>query len=305
MGKIYITGDCHADFKKIELFCQNYETSRDDVMIILGDAGINFDLGRWDENSKRLLSHLALTFFCIHGNHEARPQSLDYYQEKMWNGGIVYFEAKYPNILFAKDGEIYELNGKKAIAIGGAYSIDKEWRLLRGAPWFDDEQPSEEIKEYVEDRLYEAKWKVDYVLSHTAPLKYEPRELFLDFIDQSKVDKSTEEWLSEIEEKLDYEKWYFGHYHGNKRLGKSEMLFEGIKELGCADFLQKVGNPMYKKGDFVSFEVCKGGRQEVLTGRISGVDAFGTFGQRKEVSYDIMGPENMLYKHIVESKVDG
>lgn len=53
MAKIYITGDCHVDFRKLELFCQNYETTRDDVMIILGDAGINFDLGRWDENSKR------------------------------------------------------------------------------------------------------------------------------------------------------------------------------------------------------------------------------------------------------------
>ena len=105
--------------------------------------------------------------------------------------------------------------------------------------------------------------------------------------------------------KVDYAKWFFGHYHGNKRLGKSEMLFEGIKELGGLTFLQKVGIPIYKKGDFVSFEVCKDGRQEVLIGRISGVDAFGTFGQHKEVSYDIMGPENMLYKHIVESKVDG
>ena len=80
---------------------------------------------------------------------------------------------------------------------------------------------------------------MDYVLSHTAPLKYEPRELFLDFIDQSKVDKFTEEWLSEIEEKLDYAKWFFGHYHGNKRLGKSEMLFEGIKELGALHFYRR------------------------------------------------------------------
>lgn len=51
------------------------------------------------------------------------------------------------------------------------------------------------------------------------------------------------------------------------------MLFEGIKELGGLTFLQKVGIPIYKKGDFVSFEVCKDGRQEVLIGRISGVDA--------------------------------
>ncbi len=237
MGKIYITGDCHRDFRKIEMFCQNYETAKDDVMIILGDAGINFDLGLQDKTVKQLLSQLPLTFFCVHGNHEARPQSINSYKEKVWKGGIVYYEEEYPDLLFAKDGEIYDMNGKKSVAIGGAYSIDKEWRLLRGAPWFEDEQPSDEIKEYVEDKLYEAGWKVDYVMSHTAPLKYEPREFFLDFIDQSRVDKSTEEWLSEIEEMLDYEKWFFGHYHGNKKFGKSEMLYEGIKELGDDVFL--------------------------------------------------------------------
>ncbi len=305
MDKIYITGDCHRDFRKIELFCHNYVTTKDDVIIVLGDAGINFDLGARDRAAKQLLANLPVTLFCIYGNHEARPQSLNCYKEKMWNSGVVYYEEEYPNLLFAKDGEIYDLNGKKVVVIGGAYSIDKEWRLLRGAPWFEDEQPSEEIKEYVEDKLCEANWKVDYVLSHTAPLKYEPRELFLDFIDQSKVDKSTEEWLSEIEEKLDYEKWFFGHYHGNKRLGKSEMLYEGIKELGCDIFLQKLGYPQYKQGDFVAFMIEKGSEKKVLNGRITGIDAFGTFEQSKEVSYDIMGPENVLYKHIKESNIDG
>ena len=113
MGKIYITGDCHGAFKKIEIFCRQYKTTCEDVMIILGDAGINFCLSKWDKRNKSLLTNLELTFLCIHGNHEARPESLDTYKEKMWNGGSVYFEEEYPNILFAKDGEIYELNGKK------------------------------------------------------------------------------------------------------------------------------------------------------------------------------------------------
>ena len=41
-------------------------------------------------------------------------------------------------------------------------------------------------------------WKVDVVLSHTTPLKYEPVEVFLPQIDQSQVDKSTEIWLDSI-----------------------------------------------------------------------------------------------------------
>jgi hypothetical protein len=42
------------------------------------------------------------------------------------------------------------------------------------------------------------------VYSHTTPLKYEPREFFLNFIEQDSVGKSTEIWLYGIEERLEY-----------------------------------------------------------------------------------------------------
>lgn len=122
------------------------------------------------------------------------------------------FGRNYPNILFAIDGEVYDFNGNSCIVIGGAYSVDKYYRLARGWSWFPDEQPSEEIKAKVERVLAERNWKIDIVLSHTGPLKYEPTEVFLPMIDQSTVDKSTEVWLEQIEAKLDYERWYFAHY---------------------------------------------------------------------------------------------
>ena len=56
-------------------------------------------------------------------------------------------------------------------------------------------------------------WNVDVVLTHTAPLRYEPIEVFLPGINQRMVDKSTEAWLSVIEGQLEYQKWYCGHYH--------------------------------------------------------------------------------------------
>lgn len=39
---IYITGDTHGRFERIENFCQMNSTSKDDIMIILGDAGYQF-----------------------------------------------------------------------------------------------------------------------------------------------------------------------------------------------------------------------------------------------------------------------
>ena len=39
---IYITGDKHADFRDVFDFCSDNKTSLDDVLIVLGDAGINY-----------------------------------------------------------------------------------------------------------------------------------------------------------------------------------------------------------------------------------------------------------------------
>ena len=227
---IYITGDTHGQFGRIEEFCERLKTSREDILIIIGDAGINFSGQKQDSLKKRFLESLSITLFCIHGNHEQRPYTIDSYKEKSWHGGTVYYEEKYPHLLFAKDGEVFDLDGKQVIVMGGAYSIDKMFRLIYGYGWWEDEQPSEEIKKYVEAQLDKLGWKVDVVLSHTTPLKYEPVEVFLPGVDQSKVDKSTEEWLDGIEDKLEYQKWYCGHYHTEKKIDRLEIMFQNVEE---------------------------------------------------------------------------
>ena len=47
---IYITGDTHRDFSRIYNFCEKQGTTKDDIMIILGDAGINYYLLGSDRN---------------------------------------------------------------------------------------------------------------------------------------------------------------------------------------------------------------------------------------------------------------
>lgn len=132
-------------------------------------------------------------------------------------------EDDYPHILFAKDAELYELNSLFTFVVGGAYSVDKNYRLLHGMAWWPDEQPSDEIKRQVEEKLEGMDWEVDVVLTHTAPLKYEPTEVFLPMINQSMVDKSTEQWLDSIEEQLYYDRWYCGHYHTAKKIEKFNL----------------------------------------------------------------------------------
>ena len=225
---VYVTGDIHGQPRRVVNFAKDVHISRNDVLIILGDVGANYYLNELDNECKRRLNSIKCTIFCIHGNHECRPEHVSSYHLVDWNGGKVWVEDAYPRILFAKDGEIYTIEGKSYLAIGGAYSVDKFYRLERNYGWWSDEQPSEEIKRYVESQIDKVK-RVDYVLSHTCPFKYEPREAFLNFIDQSTEDDSTERWLDMIEEKLEYKLWFCGHWHIDKRIDKMHFLFKSFE----------------------------------------------------------------------------
>lgn len=145
---IYYTGDIHGSAKGIVAFAQHYELTESDIIVILGDVGANYYGNRRDRYCKDALARIKPTVFCIHGNHERRPDTLAGYKQKEWNGGLVWYEDEYPNLLFARDGDIFTMEGTQHLVIGGAYSVDKYYRLENDLLWFADEQPSAEIKTY-------------------------------------------------------------------------------------------------------------------------------------------------------------
>ena len=222
---IYITGDVHRRFERIEAFCEKAGTRQQDVLIILGDACVNYYGDEDDFRLKKRLKDIPLTLFMIHGNHEERPENIDSYELREWRGGKVYSEKEFPNLLFAKDGEIFDLDGRKTIVIGGAFSVDRNYRISHSLPWFPDEQADNMKKLETERKLDEAGWQIDTVLSHTVPEKYVPREAFLKGVDQKEVDTGMEAWLGIIEKKLDYQKWYAGHFHIEKKIDRLEIMY--------------------------------------------------------------------------------
>ena len=228
---VYITGDIHGDVQYIRDAVEQYDITGNDTIVILGDVGMNYYGRHGDRQRKKKLNKLGVPILCIHGNHEMRPFTIPSYYEAKWQGGIVYVEEEFPYLHFAKDGEIYDLYGIRCVAIGGAYSVDKWLRLQNDIGWFADEQPSDQIKADVERNLTNAGWSVDVVFSHTCPLKYEPVEVYLPQVDQSTVDKGTERWLGEIEEKLDYRRWFCGHWHLNKHIDKIHFLYHDVENL--------------------------------------------------------------------------
>ena len=67
---IYVTGDKHRNFNEIKKFCKENNTTKDDVIIILGDVGLNFFGGIKDWSKKHSVAKLQITLFCVHGNHD-------------------------------------------------------------------------------------------------------------------------------------------------------------------------------------------------------------------------------------------
>ena len=230
---IYITGDKHGDFTNV--FNQSNIFKKEDILMVLGDSGINYyGNGRDKKLKNKLFNRLQCKLFIVRGNHENRPSNIHTYELATMYGGLVYFEQEYPNLIFAVDGEIYNIENKSFAVLGGAYSVDKHYRIERGWKWFEDEQPNNRDKKFLIKNLDGCNWKVDYMLTHTAPYNHRPTEWFLSMIDQSSVDESTEIWLDSIEEKLDYNKWILGHYHGEKADGKFRFLFDSIVPLEYA-----------------------------------------------------------------------
>ena len=232
---LIFTGDTHggvATISRIGNIQRNMPEYKPEetIIVILGDAGLNFWLNNTDKKYKKLLNSMNYHIYCVRGNHEQRPElikSMILVNDENVNN-VVYMEEAFPNIRYFVDGKIYNLLGYKCLVVGGAYSVDKWYRLARAGysrdeaetadpkkcGWFKDEcLTAAEMAAIMEKVKGES---VDFVLSHTCPLSWEPTDLFLNGIDQSTVDKSMEVWLDELKDNVKWKYWLFGHYHADR-----------------------------------------------------------------------------------------
>lgn len=235
----YVTGDCHSDFSRF--YKLNEAVPEDEVwgVIILGDAGLNFWLNKRDKKNKYRIcdKYPKLRFYCVRGNHEARPEDVEG-MELLWDDEVndkVYWEPQYPHIKYFIDGFDYNINGYKILTCGGAYSVDKYWRLEKQAAgfyggWFANEQLTQEERNLI-SQLADGQ-SYDLILAHTCPYEWMPRDLFLSCVDQSTVDNSMELWLGELLQQCSWRVFLCGHYHDDRILAPhAEMLSLGIKNL--------------------------------------------------------------------------
>ena len=71
-----VRGDTHGKFYWMDNGCLNDYVPEETAIIILGDAGFNFFLNKTDDKLKAEVNARGYRFYCVRGNHEARPQGL-------------------------------------------------------------------------------------------------------------------------------------------------------------------------------------------------------------------------------------
>ena len=250
--RFFITGDIHGNIERFSPHSMERKgyapLTKDDVVLICGDFGIPWHYGigdtcaRWNGrivlsgNAMQLknLQDIGALFLFIDGNHEDFDL-LEKYPVKTWNGGKVH--ELQPNLLHLMRVEVFNMEGIRFFTFGGAKSVDKEYRI-ENESWWAREIPSEKEYRHALKNLKKADNKVDFVFSHTAPAGFVvPFAKKLGFNPTGNYDR-TMEMLTEIEKRISYQMWWFGHFHENfvDKERKARWIYESID---CIDIMKK------------------------------------------------------------------
>ena len=246
---IYVTGDIHGAPQRLSKasFPDSKQLTKEDYVIILGDFGLVWDYKEESKYEKHWLDWLderPFTTLFIDGNHENYDRLIEY-PEEYWNGGWV--QKIRPSVIHLIRGEIFNINGVKILAMGGARSHDisdgileigdpriEQWEKdymkmfrVNHLSWWKEEVPTLAEMGHCLDNLQLHNNKVDFIITHEAPAS--TIALFSEGLFHP---DNFSQFLERVRWEVDYEHWYFGHYHDDRRITAQEtMVYEAITRI--------------------------------------------------------------------------
>lgn len=164
---IYVTGDIHGGctMNNIVEWEEGKNLTHDDYLVIAGDFGIPWEFSITEDDLIYWIESRPWTTLFVDGNHERFSWWKDQPVEE-WHGGRVQRLSKYSRIRRLMRGEVFDFDGTTLFTMGGATSVDREWRI-EGYSWWPEELPSIDEIEYARKMLDSVNWEVDYVVTHT------------------------------------------------------------------------------------------------------------------------------------------
>ena len=218
--------------------------TKNDYLIITGDFG-----ALWTRRNKtelywlNWLNNKNFTTLFVDGNHEnhrrlfsgiispevKRMQEVsingsDEYKIEEKFGGLVGHIVGY-SIYHLRRGEIYTINGKKFFVMGGANSIDKQYRKEE-LTWWSSEEPNRKEFDYALDNLEKHQYSVDYILGHTGP-----GSIIKKYLDKWWQEGALERFFDHVINETTFKAFYFGHTHENLSVDKYHFLYDKVVRL--------------------------------------------------------------------------
>ncbi len=204
---IYVLGDIHAEFNKLNVFISRKKPS---MILQCGDFGYwpkydgRYELGNHRYNSADAIVKRRKWFQCGIKNEATSIYFCDGNHED--HSGLKALEVSEvcPNVLYMKRGSHLTLpDGRNVLFVGGGQSLDRHSRIP-GETWFPNEVLSEgDLSELPEIGI-------DIVISHTCPREF-ACEVRAE--DPRKFQDPSHDVLSIILRKYAPRHWYFGHFH--------------------------------------------------------------------------------------------
>lgn len=220
---LYVTGDLHGEFSKLEKLRLN----EDDTLIVCGDFGFIWSGNKGEDKIIKKISKLPFKILFVDGTHE-NFELLQGFPEEDFAGGKARRIGE--NIYQLLRGHIYTLEGKTFLTFGGGESLDRDVRQSCDKYW-EEELPSIDEMKFAVSNLNKVGRKVDYIITHEPPAKI--KGLFYDKTDSI---NTLNRYFDDVAANVECKRWFFGSVHKDRKIApKYVAVFNSIIELSTGE----------------------------------------------------------------------
>jgi len=198
----------------------------EDVLLFVGDTG--FGSAFMYPIMDNFIARANCTMAFVDGNHEDHLKLSGWETREMFGADV---GVGTDGVIHLRRGRVYTINGRTFFCYGGAQSVDvEEAERTAYVDWWPEEVPTQEDFERALDNLIAVDFKVDCILTHTAPKRIIS---LVGFENGHKYNDPTAIHLTRFEELLrDFKNWYFGHFHIDRLVdGRFRALYNEVIEL--------------------------------------------------------------------------
>jgi predicted phosphodiesterase len=229
---VRFAGDWHGDRDHATQIIKGAAALDIETVIQLGDWGYWAHTREGSTYPKYVNKYAALKgvrVIWLDGNHENHPHLWETYP--VGDDGFAHMGS---NLLYSPRGNTFTISNTRFLTVGGAYSVDRSWRVP-GKSWWATEMINDD-----EMRKAMSVGKVDVLLSHDAPegvdipcMRADDKMFFQETVENR-------DRLRQIAEAVQPNIVFHGHYH--ERYSSSFRLNSGreVRVEGIASNIERI-----------------------------------------------------------------